>query len=374
LIPITVSYFGGKSQHLRRQIWMHSACYLLGLTFTNSLLGVAASLSGKMLGSILQHPLTFIFIALFMVVLALNFFGFWEMQIPAWLTRVTAKNYKGYFGTFFMGLTLGIVAAPCLGPFILGLIIYVAQLGDPLLGFLYFFALSLGLGLPLTILALFSGLLDKLPLSGDWMIWIRKFFGWVLIGMAVHFINTIIPWDIEEAFLWAGVAVAAALHLGWLEPSGKGSIRFRRIKRIAGLMIFLAGMVYLGVEQFSERPAVAWIAYSESEITRAVQEQKPVILDFSAKWCLPCRIMDKGIFQAAEVRQLERTIVFLRLDLTFQQPQQKQIMDQYSIRGVPSILFFNRQGKEEKGLRVEELVSRAEFMRRIKELMRRSGP
>jgi thiol:disulfide interchange protein DsbD len=273
-----------------------------------------------------------------------------------------------------MGLTLGIVAAPCLGPFILGLIIYVAQLGNPVLGFLYFFALSLGLGLPLTILALFSGLLDKLPLSGDWMIWIRKFFGWVLIGMAVHFISTIIPWDIEEAFLLAGVAVAAALHLGWLEPGGRRSAGFQRIQRTAGVVILLAGLVYLGVERLSEKPEVAWIAYGESEMVRAVQEQKPVILDFSAKWCVPCRIMDKRIFQAPEVRQLERTIVFLRLDLTFQQPQQKQIMDQYGFRGVPNILFFNRLGREEKDLRIEELVSRAEFMRRVNELIRRSGP
>ena len=239
---------------------------------------------------------------------------------------------------------------------------------------MYFFILSLGLGLPLAILSLFSGLIDKLPLSGDWMIWVRKFFGWVLIGMAAHFISAIIPWNLDEEFLLAAVAVAAALHLGWLEPSGKESLGFRRFKRAAGLLIFLAGMVYVSVEQISKRPEVAWIVYSEQAITRASQEQKPVILDFSAKWCIPCRVMDKRIFQNPEILRLSQTIAFLRMDLTFQHPQQKQIMDQYGIRGVPSILFFNRQGKEEKDLRVEEIVSRAEFMRRMKELMRRSGP
>ncbi|RPI77342.1 MAG: DUF255 domain-containing protein [Desulfobacteraceae bacterium] len=373
LIPITVSYFGGKSRHLRRQVWLHSICYLLGLTFTNSLLGVAASLSGNLLGATLQNPLTLVFLSIFMVILAFNFFGFWEMRIPAWLTRVTAKNYKGYFGTFFMGLTLGIVAAPCIGPLILSLITYVAQLGDPVRGFLYFFMLSLGLGLPLAVLALFSGLIEKLPLSGGWMLWVRKFFGWVLIGMAVHFISTIIPWDIEEAFLLAGVAVAAALHLGWLEPSGRTSVSFRRIQRAAGAVILLAGMIYAGLEWFSERPEVAWLDYSRPEMIRAIQEQKPVILDFSAKWCGPCRIMDRRIFQDPEVRQLERTVVFLRMDLTFQRAQQKQVMEQYGFRGVPSILFFNREGKEERDLRIEELVSRAEFMRRMNELLRRAG-
>ena len=186
LIPVTVSYFGGKSKDLRGKVLIHSLLYIAGLSVTNSLLGVTVSLSGGMLGSALQSPVVLIVIAGILVTLASSFFGLWELRIPLGLTRLASKNFGGYFGTFFMGLTLGIVAAPCLGPFILGLLTYVGQMGDPFLGFLYFFVLSIGLGLPLAMLAIFSGALRKLPLSGEWMLWIRKVFGWALIEMAAY--------------------------------------------------------------------------------------------------------------------------------------------------------------------------------------------
>ena len=142
LIPITVSYFGGREGKTGGKTIIHGILYVAGLAFTNSLLGLAAALSGDMLGSILQNPVVLMFVAGVLVALALSFFGFWEFRIPSAMTRLASKNFGGYFGTFFMGMTLGIVAAPCLGPFILGLLTYVGQKGDLFLGFLYFFVLS----------------------------------------------------------------------------------------------------------------------------------------------------------------------------------------------------------------------------------------
>ena len=104
-----------------------------------------------------------------------------SFQLPQSLTSAASKSYAGYFGTLFMGLTLGVVAAPCLGPFLnLGLLTWVASMGSPWLGFLIFFTLSLGLGIPLFVLAMFSGSMEKLPGSGEWMLWVRKLMGWVL--------------------------------------------------------------------------------------------------------------------------------------------------------------------------------------------------
>ena len=232
LIPITVSYFGGKSVKIKGHVIIHGILYMGGLALTNSLLGLSAALSGGMLGFALQNPLVLLFVASVMVAMALSFFGLWELRLPFWLTRATSKNYAGFFGTFFMGLTLGIVAAPCLGPFILGLLIYVGQRGDAFLGFLYLFTLSIGLGLPLAVLAIFSGTIARLPKSGDWMLWIRKLMGWVLLGMAAFMISPVVSHLFGRHWLLAGVSVAAGIHLGWLDKTGGMLKLFPYFKKI----------------------------------------------------------------------------------------------------------------------------------------------
>ena len=173
LIPITVSYFGGRSGQSRTSLVTHGLLYMVGLSLMNSVLGVVAALTGEMMGALLQNPVVLIGIAVLLAAFAASLFGFWEMRLPSALTQAASKSYAGYFGTFFMGLTLGIVAAPCLGPFVLGLLTWVASMGSPWLGFLVFFTLSLGLGLPLFFLAVFSGRIESLPRSGEWMLWVR---------------------------------------------------------------------------------------------------------------------------------------------------------------------------------------------------------
>jgi thiol:disulfide interchange protein DsbD len=147
---------------------------------------------------------------------ATSLFGLWELRLPSGLAQSAAKSYAGYFGSLFMGLTLGVVAAPCIGPFVLGLLARVAGMGSPRLGFVIFFTLSIGLGVPLFILAVFSGQWERLPRSGGWMIRVRKLMGWVLAGMAVHFIRPILP-EALSVMLLAAVALAVGIHPGWLD-------------------------------------------------------------------------------------------------------------------------------------------------------------
>jgi len=211
LIPITVSYFGGRSG--KGQLVGHGLCYIGGLALTNSLLGVAAAMTGGLMGAMLQNPIVLAMVAAILVLFATSLFGFWELRLPGGLMQAASKSYTGYLGTLFMGLTLGVVAAPCIGPFVLGLLTWVAGMGSPLLGFVIFFTLSLGLGLPLFFLAIFSGRIDKLPRSGEWMVWVRKLMGWILVGMAAYFIRPIIP-KTAGIFFLAAVALAAGLHLG----------------------------------------------------------------------------------------------------------------------------------------------------------------
>ena len=127
------------------------------------------------------------------IALALSMFGLYEIRVPQSLALLGGTNRSGYFGTLLMGLTVGLIAAPCIGPFVLGLLTYVGNLGDPYMGFLMFFVLALGLGTPFLVLGIFSGAITHLPRSGAWMVWVRNLFGFVLIGMAIYFLQPLFP-------------------------------------------------------------------------------------------------------------------------------------------------------------------------------------
>lgn len=373
LIPIIVSYFSGRSDHMRGHTLCHVLLYMAGLALTNSLLGVSAALSGGLLGSALQHPLALIAVSSILFVLGLSFFGFWEFRLPSRLTRAASRDYKGFIGTFFFGLTLGIVAAPCIGPFLLGLLTYVGQKGNPFLGFFYFFILSIGLGLPLSVLALFSGAVDRLPVSGEWMIWVRKFMGWVLIGMASYMIGPLIPREMGKSILQAGLAILAAIHLGLIDRSGRGYRSFVFFKRGVSLLLVGGALLFVLVSG-TAREQFPWIPYGQDRTFTAAKEKKPFILDFYAEWCRPCQAMERNVFQDPEVIGLSDQFTTVRIDLSKRQPFQDDILKRYRIRGVPTLVFLNRDGVEEKELRIESYTGKGEVLERMKRLLEKSPP
>ena len=370
LIPITLSFFGGRSDKSRGNSILSGLIYLSGLAFTNSIMGVSAALSGSMLGSALQYPAVLVFIALVMISLAFSFFGFWEFGLPSVLTKLASKNYQGYFGTFFMGLTLGIVAAPCIGPFVLSLLIYVGQKGDPYLGFLYFFILSIGLGLPMCILAIFSGAINRIPKSGDWMLWIRKIFGWILIAMGYYYIRSLIGNILLEHSILLCLAIIAGIHLGWVDKTGKNIIFFKYIKRGLGCLIIIFGIFYLyGAVDLSD--SVRWVPYGKTVLENAAKNSKPVIMDVYADWCGPCKLMDKKVFADPEIIRLSESFIMTRIDITRKIKDQDEVKEKYSIKGAPTIIFFDKKGRELPTLRIESEVGTAEFISHMKKALAR---
>ncbi len=371
LLPITVSYFGGKSGQGQGRLLAHGLFYLGGLALTNSILGVAAALTGGLMGAMLQNPLVLVAVAAILVFFATSLFGFWELRLPGGLTQAASKSYAGYFGSLFMGLTLGLVAAPCIGPFVLGLLTWVASLGSPWLGFLIFFTLSLGLGLPLFILAMFSGSLEKLPRSGEWMLWVRKLMGWVLVGMAAYFIRPLLPESVGVLLL-AAVALAAAIHLGWLDRTVATFRSFQWLKAIAALTGVIIATFLTGSWVF-KGPGVAWQPYSDQLMKMAKQKQKPVIIDFYATWCSPCRELDEITFHNPEVvKKADQEFLMVKVDLTQKgNPVHERLLAQYGVKGVPTVVFLDDRGNECRNLRLVDYLPPEQMLSRMAVAMKK---
>lgn len=345
LISVTVAYFGGPRDGRAHVAWLGSL-YVLGIALSFSALGLVAALSGGLFGAALQQPVVVLAIAALMVVLALGSFGLYQFQPPAALMRLAGGTAHGAAGALFMGLTMGVVAAPCVGPLLLGLLVFVGSRQDALLGFALFFSLAVGMGLPYLALAMAAGSIRTLPRSGEWLVWIEHLFGWLLLCLAAYFVSTVAPAPLRHWVLPATVA-AAGLHLGFLDRNGRALRGFAVAKAAVGVLL-LGGAVWLArpadpAQAIAWEPIDHWVAHRHSD-----GDERPTLLEFGAEWCIPCREMEVSTYADADVVREAGRFRMVKADLTEETELSASVRREFDVRGVPTVILFGPGGTEHR--------------------------
>ncbi|MGH7895531.1 MAG: protein-disulfide reductase DsbD family protein, partial [Candidatus Binatia bacterium] len=342
LISVTVAFFGGTTGH-ERGAGLRAVAYVLGICLTFSALGATAALTGSLFGAALQKPLVLGAIATLMALLAASNFGLYQLRMPTGVMQWASRTGEGALGALFMGLTMGIVAAPCIGPIVVALLLYVGARQSVHEGLVLFFALGVGLGLPYLGLALMAERLRRLPRSGAWLEWMERLFGFLLLALALHFATPLLPATLVRSG-WAALVVVGAVVLGFV-----GGVRHPVVlwmRRVVGAGVAAAGVATLLVVE--PPAAIAWSDFSDQALVAARDAGRPVLIDFQAVWCLPCREMEQTTFRDPEVVSAAREFAALKADVSGEDDRTTALMSRFSVPGVPTYVLLDARGRERR--------------------------
>ena len=341
VISITIAFFGGRSAGSEAHTVRRALLYAFGICLSFTALGATAALTGSLFGAALQQPAVLGGVALVLVLLAAGNFGLYTLRLPPALSDRVSRTGEGGLGAFVMGLTMGLVAAPCVGPLIVALLVFVGSQQSISLGLALFFALGLGVGAPYVVLAALAGRLRRLPRGGGWLVWVEHVFGFVLLGMALWFAAPLLPsgW---ARMATAGLLVAAAVVLGF--RAAEGGVAFRWARRALG--VALVGLALGGFFEADAQSPVPWRPFSDEAFDRAVAERRHMFLDFEADWCLPCREMDRTTFRDPDVVRTLKGFVPFKVDVTTGDDEASDVMQRFSVSGVPTYIVLGPDGAE----------------------------
>ncbi|MGH8753563.1 MAG: protein-disulfide reductase DsbD [Burkholderiales bacterium] len=367
MIPILSGIIVGQKHRMTKTRGLIlSASYVLGVAITYAVAGVAAGLTGTLISTALQNPWVLTTFAALFVLLALSMFGFYELQFPASLQSKlsnAAFNIKGgnLVGAFVMGGLSAVIIGPCVAAPLAGALLYISQTRDVVLGGSSLFVMALGMGAPLIAVGLSAGVL--LPKAGPWMDSVKKFFGVLLLGVAIWLISSLIPAE-TYLLLWAALLVVCAIYLVALLPVASA---YARIWKGVGVIVLVAGVVFLigaftgGQSIFQPLAQLTGAAKpaqelkfqrvkNNAELDQALSHARGryVMVDFYADWCVSCKEMEHFTFSDSSVQARLKEMQLLQADVTANNADDAALLKRFDLFGPPGILFFDKQGNEIK--------------------------
>ena len=341
LIGVTIAYFGNQGGGPRRVMYL-AIVFVLGIALMFSTVGVAVAMSGGLFGAALQNPIVLVALSIMLLALAASSFGLFVLQPPNWILQRAGTAHPGYAGALLMGLGMGVVAAPCIGPIVLGLLLMVERSGSALFGFALFFTLAIGLGLPYVGLAMAAGNIRRLPRSGEWLAWVEHLFGFVLVGLALYFLDPVVPNNLMTRIL-PYYAAGVGIYLGFISREGRSWRPFLVIRLAIGVVAVAALAFVLYPRQPQEK--LRFEPFDSGLLASATEARKPVLIDFSADWCIPCREMEHSTFVDPSVVSEARRFVTMKANLTAQDKTTEDLMSKFEIQGVPTTVMIDSAGK-----------------------------
>jgi len=375
MIPILSGILVPHGAHLTHvRGFVLSLVYVLGMAITYALAGIAAGLLGTVLSAALQNVWVLSGFAAIFVLLALSMFGLYDLQLPTALQSKLAatsnKLHGGHFvSVFFMGVLSALIVGPCVAAPLAGALLYISQSGDGVLGGAALFAMALGMGAPLLAVGASAGTL--LPKAGAWMETVKRFFGVVLLGVAIYLVSPLLP-VAAHMLAWAALLIVSAIYLHALDPLPPNASGVRKLFKGIGVIGLLAGAALLagalsggrdilqplsGLRSAAatvDRAPVFQRIDSPARLDDAIRAAagKPVMLDFYADWCVSCKEMERYTFVDDAVRAKMAGLVALQADVTQNLDDHKALLKRFNLFGPPGIVFFDRQGNQINNLRV----------------------
>jgi thiol:disulfide interchange protein DsbD len=350
MIPITVSIFGARGAASRGRAFLLATAYVAGIAVMFGTLGTTFALLGKAFGTFLANPWVVVPLALFFFAMAASMFGAFDLTLPAPLQeRLSRIGGRGFVGAFLMGLVGGLIAAPCTGPPLAGILAHVTTTRDAAYGFLLLATYAAGIGVPFWAIAGFS---MQLPKSGPWMNAVKSVFGIALVVAGLYYLRPIAPALARLGgrgyvfLIGTIVAVIAGLALGAVHLSFSAGAG-KAVRKAVGLVLAVAGV--FGFLTYLLTPAIPieWLRSEPTAVAAARAQNKPLLVDFMATWCAPCLEMDVKVFGRADVAPTLAEFVLLRIDLSRENDDDSlaAIKAKYHVDTLPAIRIATPDGR-----------------------------